>query len=594
MRISLKSLAFPVMMAAALTASAITVDDLDNSLVLQAFQGNLLYSNHFNYNTYGIFHKVEGEENLLLLDNFYDQPAYFILDSDGRLTLRGSNSAAGQTSLAKDGQEQTMQLSTIQMAQVGSTMYYCWDPFAEGDIPASGFSGTFREGNHLKSEDFDYMVNLCVSDEAANQDCLMFRRHVDSDRQGVSSLPEEDREKIRDERRASMMADYQRTFRAARLYVFKNYTYEAFTEESDIPVVTRVKKRDGLYYILYYNIGGYGWHYYFGGDQDYVDGGYYSASYNPETGDIDFPVVPLGSRTELVTEFASATTTRLVRNIHATVCSYVIGNQDENQKPFNGKYIPATPHHEEACENFWHPSVGGDLVTTETATLSIEPFSFRFQDGPQISTLVKNFPESTIRFDADVTHDVLLTVDSQKQSGSTLLVKGSLAPVIHEKYVEGYDIMYLPGELTTISEGQTDLETGLKGAKIIAAVSPEDLSFDVSHSLTEEVASRTASEGFNLFVRTRYTAESALRPSFHSLQLFTRRIVSGLETTLKDAVVAVHPVEGGLETADATVVTVYTPEGRLVASGATGLIPLPAGVYIVSSPGTAPCRAIVR
>lgn len=570
------------------SADALTVDDLDGKLALQAFQGNLLVANHFNATGWGVFHKVEGQDNILLLDNFYNCPAYFRLKDD-TLFLIGSDTAEGQKSETKDGTDVTIEPCTYQAA---SGDYCRWMNFSGTERPRStGFSGKFRKGDPDAKEDFEFHVNLCFSDNADEQDCIMFRQHSDDDATGVGSLPEDGREKIRDARRKAVFDDYMRTFRAARLYVFTSNDVMSFYDGSEkIPVRVIHKTVDNNYYTIIYNFGGFGWNYYFDGEKEHVDNaGYYETRFDLNENTLTCLVYPLSSHCSVNVEYASETTTTFVKRTGAfTVGSYVVGDQQEIQKPFYGYYHPATPAHSAESVNRWHPSDGGDLVTTENAWIDIDPWAIRYQNGPNTSQMVHAVAESRIDFKADVTHDAILSLTTcEKATDGKITIDGTIGTERFGQYVDSHELMLAANYIESLDTKLTDPETGLAGARSLATVSATQTDFNVviDPSTTAAImpfADDASHSRLTLFVKTNYTTDSGLESSFHQLKPIVFDTSTGIGATVSDKRFDVKAGQGYVDITGDGHFVVTSPQGTTIYAGGECRLPLPAGVYIVS------------
>jgi hypothetical protein len=239
----------------------------------------------------------------------------------------------------------------------------------------------------------------------------------------------------------------------------------------------------------------------------------------------------------------------------------------------------------------------------------------------------------------DVTHDLTLVLDSYRMTeqaanyGSDgVWIKGHITPGDNAELVAGYDLLLLPQTVTdvakpyggTLSNGsslyQLNDSVGLQyrysksyvyysswsnplvlDATYDVASSTDGLTFEkfVPYSkLTKYTASGTLSvkwtasaptsaDPLTLFVRTRYTAESGLAPTFHALTALTKEgETTPLAAVADDVAPRIFTVGGAIRIEGNEVgasVTVFSASGALLyRSTAPSLtLPMPAGAYIV-------------
>jgi hypothetical protein len=239
----------------------------------------------------------------------------------------------------------------------------------------------------------------------------------------------------------------------------------------------------------------------------------------------------------------------------------------------------------------------------------------------------------------DVTHDLTLVLDAYRMTeqaanyGSDgVWIKGHITPGDNAELVAGYDLLLLPQTVTdvtkpyggTLSNGsslyQLNDSVGLQyrysksyvyysswsnplvlDATYDVASSTDGLTFEkfVPYSkLTKYTASGTLSvkwtasaptsaDPLTLFVRTRYTAESGLAPTFHALTSLTKRgETTPLAAVTDDVAVRIFTAGGAIRiegNGAGAPVAVFSASGALLyRSNAPSLtLPMPTGAYVV-------------
>lgn len=191
-----------------------------------------------------------------------------------------------------------------------------------------------------------------------------------------------------------------------------------------------------------------------------------------------------------------------------------------------------------------------------------------------------------------------------------IYVSGSIVPTMQNldivnmpQYIDHYELHIVPGAHTSVSNKSTNSATGLSngvsihsdefdtdfgmaGGQRAAALSPTDeIKFNKLIPASKLPAGFTFNNGHTLYVKTVYTADSGLTPSFHALTPLNRT-TTGVEDITGGASADVTVTTGpGSIIVDGTdsPVSIFTASGVKVYSGAATTVSVAPGVYIVTT-----------
>lgn len=283
-------------------------------------------------------------------------------------------------------------------------------------------------------------------------------------------------------------------------------------------------------------------------------------------------------------------------------------NESINDNLFGSYTAEGVAHN--SAEASWVTN-GGSRRTYEGFTLDIDPYTYyyRLSDHPVTGDEYGNYywhlkmedgyHNTRIQADNDVTADVELALTGYSADNTEgLKLEGMVTVNKHWDYIDHCEVFVVKGKYDHITnEGFIhDLETGhtdavlyhcpVEGTEHQAMKAPaEGKGYEFKKAVTASALGFTPELGdYTAFVKTVYTPESGLAPTFHSMQNFEIDIINSIAVpdVTDNSFMTAKGGNASLEIECNGEVKVYNASGVNVYTGVARHLKLTPGLYIVT------------
>lgn len=218
--------------------------------------------------------------------------------------------------------------------------------------------------------------------------------------------------------------------------------------------------------------------------------------------------------------------------------------------------------------------------------------------------------DTDILFGADITADVDLTLNHVKvHPDHGIYVDADVTFNKNAQHVDHCEVFVVKGKYKNINDagfvhhdenGHASAkyfhhETPVAKARGLRAASKEDLSYHVSKLMTPaDLNIETGTGDYTFFVKTVYTDDSKLSPTFHAMRTFTVPTTTSVDDlSAEQSYLNVKGGEGYVDIDADNDVSIYTVSGVEVYNGAAKRVNLTSGLYIIRS-GRHTAKVIIR